>query len=397
MGIGSRTGCLERVAPAALLLFLPFLGCQAESLVSPQCELAQGESAGGSWERIPMAATLIASDGDELVAMNQPCASCEIGTLDPEQKALESTPFRASVEQRVGVHAMSGCYVLDAFGPTFESGALEIARTAVLIDRCEGSISLVEAPESYRDRGSGATVHWTGESFLIFGGIEALPPGSLQPDTPIKQYHDGILFDPAGGTWRPVPAAREDGIFLSEKGRPSVLSTWTNAGLFVWATNVERTENWGAVFDVESMSWEMLDVTAGAPPVIEYGSLLAVGDDVFLFGGRPGRSGDGTYSRAMWRFSLTTKTWSEVDVPAWADPQAGTVIRDRLAFTGRCLGGQLYDPATDSWKPLSPAGANPQLGSVPRAAGSFLTVTDENAHISSGHLWILDLRQELGE
>jgi hypothetical protein len=95
----------------------------------------------------------------------------------------------------------------------------------------------------------------------------------------------------------------------------------------------------------------------------------------------------------MWRYSLSAHTWNEVAVPKWADPMNGTVVEDRLAFVGRCTGGDLYDPATESWTPLAVEGAPPSTG-VPRGAGSFLTVTDTYVGESETNaVWMLDLRE----
>lgn len=351
-----------------------------------------------------MPSDLASSDGEELVvAASFECGSCgfwELDTISDTWTKKEYAGDTALEELRTtrqgpGVHASSERYVLGAFGTKFENGRIVEARTAVLLDRDLGTLSIEEPPEGFRAGGSRATVHWTGREFLIFGGRAPVPMGASQ-DFLATRYYDGILFEPSERRWTLLPPARPDATYRLATGGPSLASVWTSAGLFVWGTTPERNGNWGAVFDLESMSWEILEIGSDAPPVMQDGQLVTVGDEVFLFSGRPVEHAPGTFARWLWRYSLTSRTWTKIEVPTWADPLNGTVVRGRLAFTGRCAGGDLYDPTSDTWQPLASQGAPPSTG-VPRGAGSFLTVTDTYyAEQETNEVWILDLREVVG-
>lgn len=225
--------------------------------------------------------------------------------------------------------------------------------------------------------------------------IDEAGPPILTTETVGIQFYDGALFDPSSGEWREIPPAREDANYLWGDGGPSLASVWTPAGLFVWGTNPEQTERWGAIFDVESMSWEILEIGEDAPPLVRNHRVLSLGHDVYVFAGVT--PGNDSAWRRLWKYSVVTRSWEEIDVPTWADPLLGAVVNGRLAFTGRCQGGDLYDPATDTWKPLSAEGEPPSSG-IPRGAGSFLTITDTYyGEQETNQVWLLDLREELDE
>ena len=123
--------------------------------------------------------------------------------------------------------------------------------------------------------------------------------------------------------------------------------------------------------------------------------MLSLGDDVYVLAG--GTPGNDSVWRRLWKYSVVDRSWEEIDVPTWADPLLGAVVNGRLAFTGRCQGGDLYDPATGTWKPLSAEGGPPSSG-IPRGAGSFLTITDTySGEQETNQVWLLDLHDELGE
>lgn len=233
------------------------------------------------------------------------------------------------------------------------------------------------------------TVHAAGDQFLLWGGYEELDPDDIPTvnrDDRFVYHFDGTLFDPITLEWRAIPAAREDAQYLWGDGGPSLASIWTSSGLFVWG-NPERTGNWGAIFDV--MQWTELGASGELPPLRIDHQLLTAGGDVYLFGGK---SAQGERSRRLFRYQLGARVWTEIEVPRWADPRTGAVVDEKLVFLGECESGARYDPATDTWDALA-GGGPPSLG-VPRAAGSFLTVTDTfYGETESNEVWILDLRE----
>jgi hypothetical protein len=117
---------------------------------------------------------------------------------------------------------------------------------------------------------------------------------------------------------------------------------------------------------------------------------------VFLYSGAEigkNESGREVRSRRMWRYSLSNDVWKEVAVPSWVDTtEPGVAFRGKLAFLGKCAGGALYDPTTDTWDKLAGEGGPPAWGRL-WAAGDFLAVTDVDVHsVPTETVWLLDLR-----
>ena len=199
------------------------------------------------------------SSGEVVKIGSGGCSFCSISTLSLAEMTWEVLSTPADASQGHGVYAASEQHTLDAFGLEVVDGWRVESRTAILVDHEAGTWSIEDPPDDYRSGGIYARMHWTGSEFLIFGGRAAIPRDSPS-DLEVAHYYDGILFDPVGRIWRRMEAARPDDLVARGDGGPSVASVWTSAGLFVWGTSAERTEAWGAIFDVETMTWEQLEV-----------------------------------------------------------------------------------------------------------------------------------------
>lgn len=353
------------------------LSCGGASETSLDCEV-MSETV-GAWKRVEIPRPLVdsgmpVSDGAQLIYIDGTCRECAIAELDAEQVQWTVSIFNLEFEKKHSYVGVSPRYILT---------------TNALFDRELGLWFEVNRPDELH---SSAVSHWTGSEFLKWGGsYTASGTYQLETDTEMVAYYDGSLFNPETREWRALPPAREDVHFPWNWGHggPSLNSVFTSHGLFVWGTNPERSGNWGAIFDVDAMQWTELETSKDLPPLRTEHQLLTVGDDVYLFGGK---TSDGERSRRIFRYDTKTKVWTEIDVPSWADPRTGAVVDDKLVFLGQCENGARYDPVTDTWDALAGNGP-PSLG-VPRAAGSFLTVTDTNyGEIESEEVWILDLRE----
>src|SRR5690606_20904383 len=124
-----------------------------------------------------------------------------------------------------------------------------------------------------------------------------------------------------------------------------VATVWTSRGLFGWGMTPDESGTWGRLFDAETETWRDIS-SEGAPARLRGHGMLPIGDAVFVHGGaRPGASTRGEAQLRIWRYSLTGDSWSELEVPEFADPYQGAIVGERLAFIGRCSAGTLYDPA----------------------------------------------------
>ncbi len=367
--------CCARHAWLGSVLLWLIAACGRTNEPVLQCEAApEGQ---GDWSVVDVPSPLdhsddAASDLTTLLYVDAECTRCVVGQLDP--LAAEWTLRSADLAFMKG-----RSFAAASVGYIFTGRAL--------FNRNQGTWIEIEVPVEMR---VSRTSYWTGREFIMWGGSQtATGTIRLEPDTSMVAYYDGALLDPEALEWRAVPPARPQAQYLWREGGPSLASIWTSSGLFVWGTNPERDGNWGAIFDVDSLQWTELDASGALPPVRTEHQLLTVAGDVYLFGGK---SADGETSRRVFRYQLEEGVWSEVQVPRWADPRTGAVVDGKLVFLGECDNGARYDPATDSWDALA-GGGPPSLG-VPRAAGSFLTVTDTfYGEIESNEVWVLDLRE----
>lgn len=339
--------------------------------------------------------TYVATPGELLLAEDE-CADCTVAALDPEGSDWEETATTGSRLVRGGVARAGGDYVFVHSGVEDPGGSgarwLVTVTTSHLLDRTLGTWTELEAPELQTH--TFGTMHWTGSEFLLFYGATMHSDIPVpEPDTTYTSYYDGLFFDPLTTEWRAIPAARDPAEHVDDVNPPhgQLAAVWTSRGLFTWGLTPDRSGTWGRIFDAENESWQDINLDDDPVPLLGH-SLLSVGDAVFVHGGYlPGS--EYTPQLRMWRYSLTDDSWSELDVPEFADPLRGAVVGERLAFIGTCSAGSLYDPESDSWQVLSAAGAPRDLG-APHGVESFLAVTniyDVEADVATNEVFLLDL------
>jgi len=124
----------------------------------------------------------------------------------------------------------------------------------------------------------------------------------------------------------------------------------------VWGRGKGGTEVIG-LFPRGGSEW-IIPKSAKSPP-LRAGHSLVQGDGyVYLFGGWSGK-----LYRDLWRFSLDTLEWSEIEVPRYADVSvSGAWLSGKLVFVGRCPSSVLYDPQTNTWEKLTSELAPPGYG-----------------------------------
>lgn len=383
---------MKKFLPGIVLLLS---ACGGEP--APVCE---GDTEGiGQWQNTEIPADWGtfdgASDGKQLLMMRFGCSACSRATLDfdPLNWTIPDEQSNIGISLRVS-HVATPQFVFGQGGMSAASNRYyRLDGHAVLLDRAVGLWSPFVPPSSYHLRG-GSFLFWTGKEFGVWGGYGPVDADkdvqrlALDPDARYLTHYDGLLFDPVTHNWREIPPVR--GVFEQGKDetRPSVAATVTASGLFVWGTNPERTGNWGAIFDFGEMRWIELDARASVPPLRMNHQLLTVGDEVFLFGGQ---SGSGDPSRRLFRYSLESNRWGEVEVPSWADPINGTVVDGKLVFLGRCSSGARFDPARGTWELLKGEGGPPSRGTL-HGVGRFLAVTGVYTGESEAEkVWVLDL------
>lgn len=161
------------------------------------------------------------------------------------------------------------------------------------LDRWD-SISAAGAPSPRQDHASA----WTGQALLVFGGRDEA--GSLG---------DGGRYDPAEDAWTPLGAAG------APSPRHRAAAVWTGDRFLVWGGRDEAGAlGDGAAYDPETGSWSPIE-TAGAP------------------------------APRSWPYAV----WTGAELLVWGGLDGDEIVP----------GGGRYDPAHDDWAPLDMEGAPP--------------------------------------
>jgi N-acetylneuraminic acid mutarotase len=199
---------------------------------------------------------------------------------------------------------------------------------------------------------------WTGSEMIVWGGSTGA--------TAWAGTGSGARYEPIGNSWTS----------MSNTGAPSArfypAYEWTGTALFVWGGLADRgrTVGDGALYDPATDAWSPISV-AGSPSARYGAAAVWTGSAVLLWGGYPAPDTAGVDSGA--RYDPATNTWTPISA-AGAPSGRGTASvvwtgREMLVWGGATsdqpgvapvgsLGdGAAYDPATDSWRPLAGAGA----------------------------------------
>ena len=196
---------------------------------------------------------------------------------------------------------------------------------------------------------AGRTQHvavWTGTEMIIWGGLlDGSKPGQ------IGAAGDGAAFNPADGSWTPLPEA-------PIAGRVGAAFTWTGRELVIWGGDTSpgvggRDAQDGASYDPARRKWRLL------PPVRVPSSMLDwmmwTGHDVLLL----------TYPEAesapvlVSKFDSASWLWGPVvsgRTPALFTSAPIQVAGDVLVYgpeisSDETVHGYLFDEAIDRWVP----------------------------------------------
>jgi N-acetylneuraminic acid mutarotase len=193
----------------------------------------------------------------------------------------------------------------------------------------------------YRD---GHTAVWTGDEMIIWGGGNA---GIL---------NTGGRYDPLTDTWQPtsnIDAPAE---------RAAHTAFWTGDRMIVWGGFGNLDADIGGIYDPSGDSWSAMSGVQ-APRGRYYHTAVWTGDRMIVWGGLSNTFdnvlGDGG------SYEPATDSWSPLSTvgapaPRWG--QSGVWTGDTLIVWGGHDGvdvdtGGRYDPLTDTWTPTSTAGA----------------------------------------
>lgn len=189
----------------------------------------------------------------------------------------------------------------------------------------------------------GVEAVWTGAEMLVFGGISS---GSTRVA--------GASGYTPGGSWRGLDSADQP----AARNQHTVV--WTGTQMIVWGGGTPTSLNSGGVYDLATDQWTPTSLV-GAPPPSQVHCAAWTGTRMLVWGG------SGAVAHA---YDPVTDTWapiSTVDAPpshhgctaVWTGTEMIVFGGANAAYTTTYNDGGRYDPATDSWRPLSSAGRPP--------------------------------------
>ena len=250
------------------------------------------------------------------------------------------------------------------------------------------------------------TAVWTGDEMIVWGGTQDV----------WHPFADGAAYNPNGGLWRTTgagaPTARDDHAavwtgskmiiwggnsfdegtdkldsgarydpklnlwhYLAKSGmtaRDDPRAVWTGTKMIVWGGRDEDGQtNDGGRYDPVTDSWLSVSLL-GAPEAREDHTMVWTGKEMIVWGGWNGNDEARNYNLLGRRYDPATDTWTPIATAGqpqlredhaaiWTGTEMfvwGGVVRDGTPPKRHRLGtGGRYDPATDTWRPITLVGA----------------------------------------
>lgn len=203
---------------------------------------------------------------------------------------------------------------------------------------------------------------WTGSKMIIWGG----------EDVNGNTLGDGALYDPGTDTWAPVSMSGAP----SARAYPSVV--WTGTKMLLWgglASDGSKLNN-GGQYDPLTNKWTSITLT-GAPSSRMHHSAIWTGSRLLIWGGCISASaecpGDATALNSGGLYDPASDSWQSISLTssptARYNHTAVWTGSEMLVWGGEghspgnhfYIGdGARYNPANDTWAPMSDIGAASQ-------------------------------------
>jgi len=192
---------------------------------------------------------------------------------------------------------------------------------------------------------------WTGTEMIVWGGYNGNPATTA--------YNTGARYNPTTNTWTPTSTV---GAPTPRTGHRAV---WTGSRMIVWGGDGLgfTYTNTGGIYDPATDTWTGTTSLVGAPPARGSHAAVWTGTRMLIWGGEnPAKFNTGYfYDPATDTWTGTTTAvgalsarshlegvWTGTEMILWGgSPGAGSVLNT----------GARYDPATDTWYPMTTTGA----------------------------------------
>jgi hypothetical protein len=236
--------------------------------------------------------------------------------------------------------------------------------------------------------------------------------GDATPSKPDATSSDGTFDDVAlDGAVTPLSCgARTDGWtdVIAREGAPSSVNYastffWTGSELLVVGYPILDDKARMGLFryDLAAKAWSEIPTTGAPFPRQQYGSVL-VGTKLYLWGGRDALEKN-PYSGVLGTglvLDLVTHAWTETSATS---APIGRVSPSMVWTGARILvwngipdlrygsyatdTGALYDPATDTWSPIAPAGTSKNFHTGVWAGSRFVSMTAGRCYDPAVDVW----------
>lgn len=223
-----------------------------------------------------------------------------------------------------------------------------ILQTAIAAPQAMGvyeawqSMSVMDAPDGRR----GHTAVWDGKEMLVWGG--ELTSGDCTVNT-------GGRYDPVADRWAPITTA---GAPASRRFHTAI---WTGAEMIVWGgetCNSGPTRNDGGRYNPTTDTWTSMSVI-GAPSGRYWHSAVWTGTEMIVWGGDQDSPGV-VPANTGGRYDPATDTWrpmSTAGAPSARFQHTAVWTGTKMIVWGgtdSSASGAQYDPQTDTWSAMSP-------------------------------------------
>lgn len=200
----------------------------------------------------------------------------------------------------------------------------------------------------------GAKAIWTGSKVYMFGGYSG------------TTRFRGEIYDPVLNSWSPMPETNPIA------GRSHFSMVWTGSRIIVFGgyspgTNITDIAD-GQSYDPATGTWTAIS-TVGAPSARQWINGVWTGKKMIIWGGGhcPATCGVSFYNNGS-AYDPATNTWAPISTVGAPTAREGHVVvwtgKKMLVFGGdinaaeaSVSDGAAYDPETDTWSPMSNVGA----------------------------------------
>jgi N-acetylneuraminic acid mutarotase len=201
----------------------------------------------------------------------------------------------------------------------------------------------------------GAAAVWAGHELIVWGG--ATRTGDSYAPTTV-----GYAYDPSTDSWSALPPAPIPGRY--------VRAVWTGTEAVFVGVGSGGSDARGEAFDPITGSWRVI---AEAPLASRPAVLVWTGSRIIAWGGGP-RGAESNVAGAA--YDPKEDSWRPIaDAPIGLNAASGVWTGSQMIVFGSALDGgnhaatrfaigELYDPPSDSWRPIADSSLSPQASVV---------------------------------